>query len=85
MRSISVHPDILFFAVRYALPRQTGAVTRVCAQICRCAEELSEKDRAQMAKEVEEALCQGEIPACEQGEWETALYGLSKASKEAIA
>jgi hypothetical protein len=43
--------SIYIFALRYALPRQTGAIDFVCNEITRNLHRFSERDKAQMKAE----------------------------------
>jgi hypothetical protein len=43
--------SIYVFALRYAMPRKTGAIDFVCHEITRNLERFSERDKAQMKAE----------------------------------
>ena len=44
--------SIYLFALRYAMPRKTGAIDFVCQEITRNIERFSARDREQMRQEI---------------------------------
>lgn len=69
-----VSNDMVVFAFRYALGRQTAAVSIVVNEITKLWPELSQFDRSQIKREIIQAMKTGDAgDACDVRQWETLL------------